>query len=464
MPVLNTAPIPQRTTFSNAAYTVVSTDRIVAQIGTLSASRTVTLPAANAVNAGQEIVILDASGTITATNTIVIARAGSDTINGAATSITLNAPYAIARLISDGVSAWTLMAAWNPRGIGGTDAVQIGAYGANVATARGLEATAIGSGAQAGNTGVNYCTALGSGANASGSSSTAIGRGAASAGSAAAAFGAAASASAASTVAFGYAASASGTSATAIGNSAAAPNSGGTVIGKDAAAPAASTDATVIGRGATVTGAGAGENVVIGALATANNWRGTAVGYKATANNISSTAIGRGAYASGTHAIAVGRGSRSTANNTIAIGFSGGDSATDVYFESGISHKYTDPIDGGVITRTPSLIPIVIHGFDALDETGSPTNDVAGGPLRLAAGRGTGTGASGTVDIQTAPSAGSSNNTKNALVTAAQFDASTTADDIRMLLWDVTAASLKRVSRGASDSGGSGYRLLRIPN
>lgn len=43
-------------------------------------------------------------------------------------------------------------------------------------------------------------------------------------------------------------------------------------------------------------------------------------------------------------------------------------------------------------------------------------------------------------------------------------DTSNTADDTRFLLWDVTAGSLKRVSRGATDSGGSGFRLLRISN
>lgn len=47
---------------------------------------------------------------------------------------------------------------------------------------------------------------------------------------------------------------------------------------------------------------------------------------------------------------------------------------------------------------------------------------------------------------------------------AAQYDANATTDNTRMLLYDVTAGALVRVSRGASDSGGSGFRLLRIPN
>lgn len=94
-----------RSTFSNANYTVLATDRYVAQVGTLSASRTATLPAASSVAAGYSIVIADESGTVTSPNTIVIARAGSDTINGA-TSYTITTPYASIRLTSDGSSKW----------------------------------------------------------------------------------------------------------------------------------------------------------------------------------------------------------------------------------------------------------------------------------------------------------------------------------------------------------------------
>jgi hypothetical protein len=46
----------------------------------------------------------------------------------------------------------------------------------------------------------------------------------------------------------------------------------------------------------------------------------------------------------------------------------------------------------------------------------------------------------------------------------AKVDGSTTANDTRFLLWDVTAASFRRVTIGANDSGGTGFRVLRIPN
>lgn len=47
---------------------------------------------------------------------------------------------------------------------------------------------------------------------------------------------------------------------------------------------------------------------------------------------------------------------------------------------------------------------------------------------------------------------------------SALFDNSSTSGDTRLLLWDVAAGAIVRVTRGAADSGGTGYRVLRIPN
>ena len=51
-----------------------------------------------------------------------------------------------------------------------------------------------------------------------------------------------------------------------------------------------------------------------------------------------------------------------------------------------------------------------------------------------------------------------------ALTNRVTFDASNTAGETRMLLWDVSAGTLKRVSVGAADSGGTGFKVLRVPN
>ncbi len=78
-------------TFSNAAYTFPTPAsgtagvQYAGQVGTMSASRVVTLPPASTYLRGTLLIVADESGTTTATNTLVITRAGSDTINGATT-------------------------------------------------------------------------------------------------------------------------------------------------------------------------------------------------------------------------------------------------------------------------------------------------------------------------------------------------------------------------------------------
>lgn len=43
-------------------------------------------------------------------------------------------------------------------------------------------------------------------------------------------------------------------------------------------------------------------------------------------------------------------------------------------------------------------------------------------------------------------------------------DDNVTAGETPMLLWDITAGTMQRVSIGVADSGGAGFRVLRIPN
>lgn len=96
-----------RTTVNNANYTILTTDRWVSQNGFISAARTFTLPAASAVPAGWEIIIGDESGLVTPTKCVIIARAGSDLIDGQ-TSYTINEAYGIRKLISNGITKWTV--------------------------------------------------------------------------------------------------------------------------------------------------------------------------------------------------------------------------------------------------------------------------------------------------------------------------------------------------------------------
>lgn len=49
-------------------------------------------------------------------------------------------------------------------------------------------------------------------------------------------------------------------------------------------------------------------------------------------------------------------------------------------------------------------------------------------------------------------------------VDAGQFDNSVTATHTRFLVYDVSKGAVSRVTVGANDSGGAGFKLLRVPN
>lgn len=97
----------QRRAVADAAYTATQGDSIVAYTA-LSAARIVTLPAASAYPLGQRLTVADESGSCSGTNTITLARAASDTINGA-TSQVISLAYGYCAVESDGVSKWTIV-------------------------------------------------------------------------------------------------------------------------------------------------------------------------------------------------------------------------------------------------------------------------------------------------------------------------------------------------------------------
>ena len=97
--------IDRRTTVDNAAYTILVTDKVVAQIGTMSAARIFTLPSAALFPSGGELIIIDESGSVTSTNKITVQRDGTDTIDGA-TSKEITEAYGFLRLVCDGSDSW----------------------------------------------------------------------------------------------------------------------------------------------------------------------------------------------------------------------------------------------------------------------------------------------------------------------------------------------------------------------
>jgi hypothetical protein len=97
--------IDQRTAVADANYAILTTDRYVATSVAFSAPRSWTLPPASTMNPGQEVVIYDEAGAVTATNTLTILRSGTDTVNGAA-SFALNRAFQGISLRTDGVGKW----------------------------------------------------------------------------------------------------------------------------------------------------------------------------------------------------------------------------------------------------------------------------------------------------------------------------------------------------------------------
>lgn len=99
--------IDRRVAVDNADYTILATDKVVAQIGTMSAARIFTLPDASTVQAGAEIIVIDESGSVNGTNKITVQRYGADTIDGVA-SIDLDSSYGTIKLICDGTDSWKI--------------------------------------------------------------------------------------------------------------------------------------------------------------------------------------------------------------------------------------------------------------------------------------------------------------------------------------------------------------------
>jgi hypothetical protein len=98
--------LDQMTKVGDANYTMVQSDRAVATLVPLSASRMWTLPPAGNMVAGHPILVVDLAGGVSGSNTLVIARAGTDTINGSGASLTISTAFGAYYLVSDGVRAW----------------------------------------------------------------------------------------------------------------------------------------------------------------------------------------------------------------------------------------------------------------------------------------------------------------------------------------------------------------------
>jgi hypothetical protein len=96
-----------RTAVSDAAYTVLTTDRMVTYIA-LTAARAVSLPAASSFPTGTPLRIVDETGNCTSIISITVTPNGTEDINGVNGSVVLNQAYASIELESSG-SGWTII-------------------------------------------------------------------------------------------------------------------------------------------------------------------------------------------------------------------------------------------------------------------------------------------------------------------------------------------------------------------
>ena len=96
-----------RTAVSDAPYSVLATDRMVAYTA-LSAARIVSLPASTAYPTGTRLVVVDETGNCSPIKTLTITPNGTDVIDGA-TSAVLNVPYGFIGLESNQVAEWTII-------------------------------------------------------------------------------------------------------------------------------------------------------------------------------------------------------------------------------------------------------------------------------------------------------------------------------------------------------------------
>jgi hypothetical protein len=96
-----------RTGVSDAAYTVLATDRMVAYTA-LTSARTITLPASTAYPTGTRLLIVDETGNCSVTKTLTVNATGTDTINGAASAI-VNQPHGLIGIESNGSGLWTVV-------------------------------------------------------------------------------------------------------------------------------------------------------------------------------------------------------------------------------------------------------------------------------------------------------------------------------------------------------------------
>lgn len=217
-------------------------------------------------------------------------------------------------------------------------------------------------------------------------------------------------------------------------------------------------DAIAIGT-QTVSNGNAGVAIGRGAIATAS---AVAIGHTASTNGTTEgIAIGHNATAANTgvnhFGIAIGVSSNAggnTGTGNIAIGHSA--TATNA-----LSSGLTVIGDGATITAAIADSIAIGHGATTTRAAHCVIGDNSAGPITLFSVR---SGAA--ADVLHSVGASGSWGVVATDTTTKIFgvNSSATGGDIRLDVYDVTAAGLKRVSVNGVDTAGAGFRALRVPN
>lgn len=249
----------------------------------------------------------------------------------------------------------------------------------------------------------------------------------------------------------------SGTNMVVIGQGATNTTASGAVIVGPLAvisgAGGAGNNAVLIGNGATIT-AGSSQ-VVIGTSGNASQSNAVAIGGSVNVTGTSSTAVGNSSSITANSCTVVGFGCTATAANVVNIGVSiVGSVANSGYF--GHSNGLSNIVFGKGETAVGGLA-VTLRGTN-----GSGANNAAGA-ITLQAGLSTGNAASAAVNLAVGI-VGASSSTIQTARTGVACSYTATATETYLMVYDVDNATLERVTVGAADSGGVGFKLLRIPN
>lgn len=257
------------------------------------------------------------------------------------------------------------------------------------------------------------------------------------------------------------------------------------VIGQNAVGPSGGTG-VVIGSSASLQGAsgvaingtssvgGAQSQVVIQGSSSGGN--GTCVNIGGTVTNTAGTVhVGINGTISGGNVVSVGHGNTVTAAGGVALGAGvsiNGAFTNSIAIGNGAQAWAAQLCSiGSNVSLTPINTLAIGHGLNTqanptavlIRLTNASGNNNTAGALTLQAGLSTGNILGNGVNLD-AGVPGASGVTLQTARTWVSARPTVTASETGLLVYDVDNATLERVTVGAADSGGAGFKVLRIPN